>query len=219
MVGTRIGPLPQGSLDESLGLSVGLGGVGSGSDVPEAEPFAGPREGEGFVARAVIGHDALHLDAEACVVSDGGFEEGDSAAPLLVFPDLAEGDARGIVDADMDELPTRALAAAAPIALASAVARDAMADTVDSAELFDVDVDEFAGVLAFIAAHRLSRFQGPELVQAQALQNAADGRRRDPDRGRDRLAGQPLAPKSFDAFDDRCRRRPVEPLGPRAAVL
>src|SRR4029077_4365609 len=130
-----------------------------------------PREGEGFVARAVIGHDALHLDAEACVVSDGGFGESESAAPLLVFPDLAEGDARGIVDADMDELPTRALAAAAPIALASAVGGDASAAAVDRAERCDVEVYELAGVVAFIAAHRLSRFQGPELVQAQVLEN------------------------------------------------
>ena len=32
-------------------------------------------------ARAVVGHDALHGDAEAGVNGDGGFEEGDGAFP------------------------------------------------------------------------------------------------------------------------------------------
>ena len=62
-----------------------------------------PKVGE--IARAVIGHDALHLDAEAGVVGDGRFEEGDGALFPLVLHHSAEGDARGIVDADMDELP------------------------------------------------------------------------------------------------------------------
>ncbi len=47
----------------------------------------------------------VDLDAEACVVGDGGFEEGDGALLLLVGHDLGEGDARSVVDADMDELP------------------------------------------------------------------------------------------------------------------
>jgi hypothetical protein len=63
-------------LDESLGLAVGFGRVGLGSDVLELEPFAGAGEREGFVAGAVGGH------AEACVVDDGGFEEGTA---LLAF--------------------------------------------------------------------------------------------------------------------------------------
>ena len=110
------------------------------------------------------------LDAEACVIGDGGPEEGDGTALLLVLHDLAEGDARGIVDADMDELPAEALAAASPAALASTVARDPVADAIDSAEFFDIDVDEFAGVFALIAAHRLGRLQGAQLVETEALQ-------------------------------------------------
>jgi hypothetical protein len=38
----------------------------------------------------------------------------------------------------MDELPAQPLAAAAPVALAAAIAGDAMADAVDPAELLDV---------------------------------------------------------------------------------
>ena len=39
-------------------------------------------------------------------------------------------------------------AGAALVALARAVAADAMADAVDAAELPDVDVDQLAGILA-----------------------------------------------------------------------
>ena len=43
---------------------------------------AGVAEGAGFVAGAVVGHDALDGDAEACVVGDGGLEEGHGASSL-----------------------------------------------------------------------------------------------------------------------------------------
>ena len=109
----------------------------------------------------------------------------------------------------MDELP----ADAAAVALAGAVAGDAVAYPIELAELFDVDVDQLAGVLAFVAAYRLGGFQGAELVQAEPLQNPADGGRRDPNFGGDRLAGQPLPPQRFDPLDERLRRGPIEPVG------
>ena len=75
----------------------------------------------------------------------------------------------------MHILPSRAFFAVRTlVALASAVAGDAMADLIEFAELFDVDMKEIAGRLAFIAAHRLWRVQGLELVESKALENAAD---------------------------------------------
>ena len=53
----------------------------------------------------------------------------------------------GVVDADMDELP----ADAAAVALAGAIAGDAMANAVEVAELFDVDMDHLAGCFALVA--------------------------------------------------------------------
>ena len=100
----------------------------------EAEIAAGIAEVEGPVARAIVGHDAGHGDAEAVVVGDGGLEERSGALFLLVGPDLREGEARGVVDRDMDELP----ADAAAVALAGAVAGDAMANPVEAAELLDM---------------------------------------------------------------------------------
>lgn len=60
----------------------------------------------------------------------------------------------------MDELPTQALADAAPVALSGAIAGDAMADALDAAELLDVDVDEFAGMLALVADDGRTGFEG-----------------------------------------------------------
>ena len=73
---------------------------------------------------------------------------------------VGEGDARGVVDADIDELPAGAFTSGPCVALPAAVAGDAVADLAEAAELLDVDVDELAGVLAFVAPHRLGRL-GP----------------------------------------------------------
>ena len=150
-----------------------------------------------------------------CVVGDGGLEEGDGALLPLVGQDLREGEARGVVDADVDELP----ADAAGLALACAVAGDAMADALEAAELLDVDVDQLAGMLALVAADRLGRLQRRDAVEAEALEDAADGGRRDADLGGDLLAGPALAAQGFDLLDDRRRRRPVQAMRPRRAIL
>ena len=176
----------------------------------QAEPLAGSSEGEGFVAGAVVGHDALDGDAEACIVGDGGLEKGDGAALAFGLHHSAEGDARGIVDADVDELP----ADAAVVALACAVAGDAVPYPVELAELFDVDVDELARPIALVTAWRLSRLQGAHPVEAEPLEDAADGGRRDAGFGGDGLAGQALTTKGFDAIDDGLHRRSVQAVRP-----
>ena len=64
----------------------------------QAELAAGLVEGFRDVAGAVVGHHPRHLDAEADVIGDGGLEEYHGALLPLVGKDLAEGDARGVVD-------------------------------------------------------------------------------------------------------------------------
>ena len=71
-----------------------------------------------------------------------------------------ECDTRMVVDCDVDVLPTNPPV----IALPGPVTRDAVADPVESAELFDVDVDQFAGVIALVAADGLDRLQCPQPV-------------------------------------------------------
>ena len=141
-IGLSVGPFPERGLDEALGLAVGFGRVGLGADVLDAQVPASVAEGEGLVATAVVGHDAGDGDAEAFVVSHGRLEEGNGAIGLLVGLDLGEGDAGMIVDADVDELP----ADAAAVALAGPIAGDAVTDLVETTELFDIDVDDLAGV-------------------------------------------------------------------------
>ena len=115
----------------------------------------------------------------------------------------------------MDELP----ADATVVALSPAVAGDAVADPVETAELLDVDVDELAGVLALIAAHRLGRLQCADAVQAKAPEDAADGGRRDAEFSRDLLAGPALPPQPLHFGDERLRGRAAQPVRPRRAVL
>jgi uncharacterized protein YcfJ len=67
-------------------------------DFEQAERLA---EAAGFVAGAVVGHDAGDGDAEAAIVAQRG-EEGGGAAGLLVGYDLAEGDARSLAKAERE---------------------------------------------------------------------------------------------------------------------
>jgi hypothetical protein len=60
----------------------------------------------------VVRHHALDPDTKPCKISDGGLQEGDRTLLTLIGQHLHERDPRGIVDADMDELPTDAVMAA-----------------------------------------------------------------------------------------------------------
>ena len=108
----------------------------------------------------------------------------------------------------MDVFP----ADAAAVALARAVAGDAMVDLFEAAELLDVGVNEFAGIFTLVAADWLGRLQGRQPVEAEALQNTADRCRRDTGLGGNLLAGPALTAQSLDLGDDSVRRRPVEPM-------
>ena len=110
LIGPGVGPLAQRGLDEALGLAVGFRRIGLGAYVLETEPLAQPAESKGLVARAVVGHDALDLDAEAFVVGKSSLEECGGAASPLTVHHLGESDTGVVIDGDMDELPTRPFA-------------------------------------------------------------------------------------------------------------
>jgi hypothetical protein len=59
-----------------------------------------------LVAGAVVGHHTVDANAKYGKISNGSFKEGDSTLLTLIGRYLNERDARSIVDADMDELPT-----------------------------------------------------------------------------------------------------------------
>jgi hypothetical protein len=213
-VGLGVGPFSEGCLDEALGLAVGLRGVGFGSDVFEPEIATGVTEVEGSIARAIVGHHPSNRDAEALVVGQGCLQEGGGALFLLIGHDLRESDARSVVDADMDKLPADATA----VALAGAVAGDAVADPVEAAELLDVDMDHLARRFALVANDRRGRLQILDPAQAQTLQNPADGCRGDAGFLGDLFARPTLATQRFNPLNTRLGGRPVEAMRPRGAI-
>src|SRR5512147_586402 len=81
VVGASVGPFMQAGLNEAFGLAIGPWRIGFGQDVLEAELLARLRKGSGAIARTIVGHDALDLDAQAGIVGNGGLEEGDGAWP------------------------------------------------------------------------------------------------------------------------------------------
>jgi hypothetical protein len=114
----------------------------------------------------------------------------------------------------MDELPADAPA----VALAPAVAGDAVADALETPELFDVDVDQLAGVLPLIALHRLGGLKVAHSAQSDAPEDTADGRRRDACELGDMLSGEALATQRNDFIAHRLRRWLAEPMRARRNV-
>ena len=92
-VGLGVSPLAQGSLDEALGLAISLRRVGFGADVFEAKPVAELAESKGLITGAIVGHDALDLDAETFVVGESSLKESGGAMLSLADHDLGEGEA------------------------------------------------------------------------------------------------------------------------------
>src|SRR4051794_21279562 len=94
-----------------------------------------------------------------------------------------------------------------------------MADAVEAAELFDIDVDQFAGMLALVAANRRGGFERLDAVEAEAPEDAADRGRRDADRGCDVLARPGWAARGFDGRARGCGRRPVRAMRRGGAIV
>ena len=115
----------------------------------------------------------------------------------------------------MDELP----ADAAAVALAPAVAGDAMADVVEPAELLDVDMDELAGMLALVAADRLGRLQRCQPVEPRRCRMRLTVAGETPVSAAICLPVQRWRRRRSTSLDHRLRRRPVQPMRPRAAVM
>ena len=148
VIGAGIGPFAGDSLDEALGLAIGLGAAGSGEAVFDAELEAGGGEEFGAVGGAAVGEDALDVDAMSFVEADGLLEGREDAGSLFVREERGEGEAGVIVDGDV-EAPD----AGAWIAV-GAVAGGANAGPCEAAELLDVEVEKVAWVLVLVALWR-----------------------------------------------------------------
>ncbi len=100
---------------------------------------------------------------------DGAAKEADRGGGLFVSKDFDVGQAGGVVDRDVHELP--ALLVAALMVTASALApEDSVSGPGDPSELFDVDVDQFAWALTLVALRGL-RAKTPELAHPEPGQD------------------------------------------------
>ena len=70
-------------------------------------------------------------------------------------------------------------------------------------------MDEFAWHLAFIATDRFGGLEGAELVEPTSFEDATDSCRRDPQFGRDVLAGVALSAQHLDRIARSLRRLAV----------
>ena len=63
---------------------------------------------------------------------------------------LSEGQPGAVIDGDVQIFPAEPASDAAFTALIAAITGNTMADPIDAAKLLDVDMDQFAGPLAFV---------------------------------------------------------------------
>jgi hypothetical protein len=143
---------------------------------------------EGPEADAIVRHDALHLDAEFLKEAQGVEEKAQARRALLVGQDFRVGETRMVVDRQMHVFPANP----AGVALAGPVAADPVTDPIEFSQLLDVDVEDLAWRGAFIAANRLGRLERRQPVEAEPLENTADGCGRNADLARDLLTGMTL---------------------------
>ena len=136
----------------------------------------------------------------------------DAGYQLIVpYPEVGSGSIAGLVQ---DTIFSRS-----PKGLARTAIFIGGRDALEAAELLDVDVDQLARAIPLVAADRLGGLERLNAVEAEPPENAADGGWRDPDLGGDLFAGPALAPQGFNPLDSGHRRRPVQPMWPRAAIL
>ena len=72
------------------------------------------------------------------------------------------------------------------------IAGDPVAGTLEATELLDVDMDQFAGPLAFMTANRGLGLERAQSVESQAFENATDRGRGKPQLGGNLFAGAAL---------------------------
>jgi len=189
-----IDPFAQARLDEAFGLAVGARRVGPCALVANTGFGKHVAEAMALIGRPIVGHHPLDGNAVPRDEGECPSEEGCRACRLLVGQDFGVGEARSIVDSDMKGFPS----CAALRALAHAVAGDAVADAVDPAELFRVDVDQFARMFAFVADDGRPDLESRQSVKPAAAQNKSNRRDRPPHLPGYGGPGQALAAQSLD---------------------
>jgi len=196
LVGASVGPFASDGLDEPFGFTVCLRPVWASEAVFDAELATGGGEVFGTVGGAAIGQDALDLDVVKSVEVDGLVEGVEDAWDFLVWEDAGKGEAGMIIDSDVE-----AFDACAGVAH-GAIARGANAWHREAAEFFDVQMEEFAWVVTFVADDGRARLQSRETVEAVPAEDPGDGGLGNRDHGEDLGVGATLAAQGDDVRFD-----------------
>ena len=189
--------------------AVGLGRVGAGQQVAQAQGLPGVAEQVAAIADAVVGHDPAHGDALAGKPDHGPGQEAGTGVAGLVVQDLDIGGPGMVVDADMD------IFEADLAVLADAAAGDAVPRLVEAGEPLDVEMDEIARPTPLVAPDRRLGLERRELAEAEAGQLGRDRGTGEPEasrRSRPRSAGSAAAARSSCASP-----HPSGQRGPAAA--
>jgi hypothetical protein len=94
-----------------------------------------------------------------------------------------------------------------------------MTNRADFAELFDIDMDELAGMLALVTPHRLGGLKCLPAIEPQPPQDAENRCSRDTGLARDLRSGPALTPQRLDARDGLGRRRAAQAMRTRGAIV
>ena len=195
-VGVGADPFVEEGLDQAFGFAVCLGSADAGVAGGDADGGAGLVPGA-LEAFAVVGEDFFDLDPVGAVEAAALLEEVEGGGGCFGGVDVAVGEPGFVVDAGEEVVPACfAFGAARPPGVG-------VSGSLDAAELFDVDVDQLAGSLAFVADHRLPRF-GVEPGDAVAAEDRVH--RRD---GQAELPANRVRPRSQLAA--RGKDRPLNP--------
>jgi hypothetical protein len=157
------------------------------------------------VTAASVGHDTLDLDAVSCEEAASVEQKAGCRAVPLVGVDLDEGQATGVIDRHMNVFVARSNRVPVPASAEALLPRQHASATArrNSAELFGVDVDQLAWMLAKVTNWHSSR----AVVVMQAahpvpVQNSVNSRA-----GHAKYESQPmraltqLAPRRQDTLD------------------
>jgi hypothetical protein len=127
----------------------------------------------GAIVATIVGQDASDPDAVSSIPGQGSLEELSGGWPQLVWKHFDVDQPGCVVDAHVNVFP-----AGAPDDL-GAVPMDAVADVpCNSSQFLHVQVQQVARSLPFVPVGRFGRIQQAHAVQASALQDTSDGRRR-----------------------------------------
>jgi len=203
LVGSGISPLTSNGLNEAFGFAVGLRAIRFGEVVFDAEVFAGGGEEPGAISRTAIGQDALDFDTVIGVEADRLLESFEHAGDFFIWQEAGEGEARVVVDGDMQGLDAGAWIAK------SAIAGGANARAGETAQFLDVEVEKIAGGGAFVAQRgRFWRLQRGKAVEVMAAEDAREGGLGDRQHHHDLSIGAALPAESKD-LDFEIARRPA----------